>query len=269
MEISLYGKVALVTGAAQGIGKAIALALAGAGADVVVNDVSDAVLAVKKEIEMSGRKSSFSIFNVADTNAVADGIKKIRDELGCIDILVNNVGITNNRASVVKMTREKWDWELSINLSGMFNCTKAVLTDMAKSGWGRIIMISSLGALGTNHQVAYAASKAGISGLSKTVAIEHSKDGITCNVILCGLIGSPKVMALPEEVKKIATALIPAGRIGKVEDIANVAVFLSSQQANYITGAEIYADGGAHLPAVSYGLKNFGFRAEGKNITAT
>lgn len=256
MEISLVGKVALVTGAAQGIGKATALSLAEAGANVAVNDIHDAVLATKREIAAWGRRTVDVIFDVSDTNAVAKGVQRVRDELGCIDILVNNVGITNNRASVAKMTREKWDWELGVNLSGMFNCTRAVLPDMSRSGWGRIVMISSLGALGTNHQVAYSASKAGISGLAKTVAIEHSKDGITCNVLLCGLIGSPKVLALPEEVKKMAARLIPAGRIGELEEVANVVVFLCSPQASYITGTDILVDGGAHIPAISYGLKS-------------
>ena len=261
MEISLSGKRALVTGAAQGIGRAIALELARCGAAAVaVNDISDKVASTKEEINRMGIDSMAAVFDVADKDKAEAGIREIKEKLGRIDILINNVGITNNIAPILKMTREKWDWEMDINLGGAFNCTKAVLPDMVKAKWGRIIMISSLGAEGLHYQVGYACSKAGMAGLAKTIALEHSKDGITCNVILCGVIGSPLVLSLPEELKKeITTKLTPAGKIGEVEDIANAAVFLASQQAKYITGSELYVDGGAHLHAFSFGVKNLSF----------
>ena len=260
MEISLSCKVALVTGAAQGIGKAIALELSKAGAIVAVNDITDKVLSTRDEINLNGKESIAAIFDVADNSKVEAGIREIREKLGRIDILINNVGITNNIAPILKMTREKWDWEMDINLGGAFNCTKAVLPDMVKAQWGRIIMISSLGANGLHYQVGYACSKAGMAGLAKTIALEHSKDGITCNVILCGVIGSPLVLSLPEGLKKeITDKLTPAGKIGEVEDVANAAVFLSSQQAKYITGCELYVDGGAHLHTFSFGVKNLNF----------
>lgn len=260
MEISLSGKVALVTGAAQGIGRAIALELAKSGASVAVNDTSDKVVSTKEDIEKMGKDSLAAIFDVAVEEAVEAGIGEIKEKLGPIDILVNNVGITNNISPILKMARERWDWEMAINLGGAFNCTKAVLPDMVKAKWGRVIMISSLGAGGLHYQVGYACSKAGIAGLAKTVALEHSKDGITCNVIICGLIGTPLVLALPEEIKtEFATKRAPAGKIGDVEDVASAAVFLASEQAKYITGSELHVDGGAHLGTFSLGVKHLSF----------
>lgn len=152
MNVILSPRVAVVTGAAQGIGKAIALALADAGADIAVNDISISnVTPIIEEIKRKGRKAVVAVFDVADKEAVDEGTHKILEELGHIDILVNNAGITDNLSSTSKMTREKWDWEMSVNLSGAFNCTGAVLPGMVKSGWGRIIMISSLGALGIHR----------------------------------------------------------------------------------------------------------------------
>ena len=250
MEISLSGKVALVTGAAQGIGRAIALELAKSGASVAVNDTSDKVVSTKEDIEKMGKDSLAAIFDVAVEEAVEAGIWEIKEKLGPIDILVNNVGITNNVSPILKMARERWDWEMAINLGGAFNCTKAVLPDMVKAKWGRVIMISSLGAGGLALR----------DWLSKTVALEHSKDGITCNVIVCGLIGTPLVLALPEEIKtEFATKRAPAGKIGDVEDVASAAVFLASEQAKYITGSELYVDGGAHLGTFSLGVKHLSF----------
>ena len=260
MEISLSGRVALVTGAAQGIGRAIALELAKSGARVAVNDVNDEVHSIKEEIQKMGYDSVAAIFDVANTAMVEVGVKEIKEKLGSIDILVNNVGITDNIAPILKMTRERWDWEMDINLGGAFNCTKAVLPDMIKQEWGRIIMISSTGAQGLHFQSGYACSKAGMSGLAKTVALEHSRDGITCNVILCGCIGSPKVLALPEEMKReYITKRAPIGRIGDVKDVASAVVFLASEQAKYITGAELHIDGGAHLNTFSMGVRNLTF----------
>jgi len=261
MEISLSGKVALVTEAAQGIGKAIALELAKSGAAVAVNDISDKVASTKEEIEKMGQDSVAAIFDVAIEEKVEAGIRTIKEELGPIDILVNNVGITNNISSILKMTRERWDWEMAINLGGAFNCTKAVLPGMVKAKWGRIIMISSLAAVGgLYHQVGYSCSKAGMTGLAKTAALEHSKDGITCNVILCGLIGSPLVLALPEEIKReFVTKRAPVGKIGDVEDVAYAVVFLASEQTKHITGSDLHVDGGASLNTFTPGLRHLSF----------
>lgn len=258
VEISLSGKVALVTGAAYGIGRATAMELARAGADVAVNDISDKVMSTKESIEKLRRKSCAAIFDVSDVNAVNAGIKQVRDALGPIDILINNVGIVDNLAPIIKMKSEKWDWEINVNLSGAFYCTKSVLPDMIRKGWGRIIMISSLGSLGINNQVAYAASKAGLCGIARAVTVEHSKDGITCNAILPGLIGTDRAKTyLPEAVKESARKIIPTGRMGEVEEVVNLVVFLSSEKASYITGSEMFVDGGAHIAALSYGNANF------------
>ena len=261
MEISLTGEVALVTEAAQGIGRAIALELAKSGAAVAVNDISDKVASTKEEIGKTGNDSVTAIFNVAIEEEVEAGIGEIKEKLGPIDILVNNVGITTNISSILKMTRERWDGEMAINLGGAFNCTKAVLPDMVRAKWGRIIMISSLAAVGgMHHQVGYSCSKAGMTGLAKTVALEHSKDGITCNVILCGLIGSPLVLALPEETKReFITKRAPVGEIGDVKDAACATVFLASEQARHITGSDLYVDGGASLTTFTPGLKHLSF----------
>jgi NAD(P)-dependent dehydrogenase (short-subunit alcohol dehydrogenase family) len=261
MEISLAGKVALVTGAGQGIGKAIALELARSGAIVAVNDIDDKVALTKEEIDRMGKESLIAMFDVSVEEEVEAGINEIKKKLGPINILVNNVGITANIASILKMTKGKWDREMAVNLGGAFNCTKAVLHDMVKAKWGRIIMISSVGgAGGLHHQVGYACSKAGMSALAKTVALEHSKDGITCNVILCGLIGSPKVLAIPEELKReFITKRTPTGKIGDVEDVASAVVFLASEQAKYITGAELHVDGGAHLWTFSLAVRELSF----------
>lgn len=263
MEILLSEKVALVTGAARGIGRAIALELAKAGAAVAVNDISDQVVLTSEEIEKMGGRSLATIFNVAVEEQVEAEVSKIREKLGHVDILVNNVGITNNIAPILNMTRRKWDWEMAVNLGGAFNCTRAVLPDMVRAKWGRIIMISSIGAGGLHYQVGYACSKAGMASLAKTVALEHSKDGITCNVIICGLIGSPLVLALPEEIKtEFVTKHAPAGKIGDMEDVANAVVFLASEQAKYVTGSELHVDGGAHLGTFSFGVKHLSFGRE-------
>jgi NAD(P)-dependent dehydrogenase (short-subunit alcohol dehydrogenase family) len=260
MKISLLGKVALVTGAAQGIGKAIALELAKSGAAVAVNDISDNVTLTKREIDKMNRRSLATIFDVAIEQEVETAVRDIRAKLGSIDILVNNVGITNNIASILEMTKERWDREMAVNLGGAYNCTRAVLPSMIKAKWGRIIMISSLGAAGLHYQVGYACSKAGMAGLAKTVALEHSKDGITCNVILCGVIGSPLVLAMPDEIRmEFATERTPAGRIGDVEDVAHAVVFLASEQAKYITGSELYVDGGTHLNTFSFAVRHLTF----------
>ena len=261
MQISLAGRVALVTGAAQGIGQGIALELARSGADVAVNDISDTVPAVKEEIEKMGRRSVAAIFDVADYNAVQAGFNEVKNKLGPIDILVNNAGITYHVSSVIKMTREKWDWEMNINLGGAFNCSKAVLPDMVARKWGRIIMISSIAApLGAHYQAAYSSSKAAMGSLAKTIAQEYSRDGVTSNVILCSRLNTPRVVMLPEEIMtEYLNKRTPIGRMGKVEEVGYAVVFLASEQAAYISGAELHVDGGAHLCPFSVGVRNLRF----------
>ena len=261
MQISLFGRVALVTGAAQGVGKGIALELARSGAMVAVSDIDDKVIETKEEIEKMAGKAVAVIFDVADSAAVEAGVREVKEKLGPVDILVNNAGITYNVSSLLKMTREKWDWEIGINLGGAFNCTKAVLPDMVEAKWGRIIMISSISApFGAHFQAAYASSKAAMGALGKTIAQEHSRDGITCNILLCSMLATPRVQTLPEEIMgEYLNKRTPIGRIGKVEEVGYTVVFLASEQASYITGAELHVDGGAHLCPFSVGVRNLRF----------
>ncbi len=249
----LGGKVVLITGAARGIGKETALIMADEGADVGVVDILSEVDVTAQAIKKRSRQSTAEVFDISDTVQVRDGIQKIRQELGDIDVLVNNAGIVNNVAPLTKMTHEAWNREISVNLTGAFNMIKEVIGPMIEKKWGRIVNISSLGAIGGLYkQSAYAASKAGLLGLTKTVSLEHAKDGITCNAVLPGLIKTELINQLPEEILNIALSLIPkylipAQRIGQMEEVGHLVAFLASDRAAYINGAEIFVDGGMRL----------------------
>lgn len=241
----LRDKIALVTGAARGIGKVIALSFASQGADVAVVDISlaDAEV-VASEIRNMGRRAiavSGSVDNVEDVEAF---VAKISTEFGRIDILVNNAGITRDTL-LLRMKEEEWDSVLSVNLKGAFLCTKAVAKLMIKQRYGRIVNISSVvGLMGNAGQANYSASKAGLLGLTKSVARELASRNITVNAIAPGFITTSMTEALPENVKKDLMTQIPLGRLGSPEDIANTAVFLVSDAASYITGQTIAVDGG-------------------------
>jgi NAD(P)-dependent dehydrogenase (short-subunit alcohol dehydrogenase family) len=244
----LKDRVVLITGAARGIGRASALVLAREGAHVGVADVLPEVQETAREIATLGRHSAFALFDVSDPDQVAEGVAKIRGELGEIEILVNNAGVVTNIARLTKMTHEAWQREISINLSGAFNLIKEVIGPMVERAWGRIINISSGAAAGGLHkQIGYAASKAGLLGLTKTVTLEHARDGITCNAILPGLIGTELANMMPEEIRERATAMIPARRMGETEEVGHLIAFLASDRAAYINGAEIRLDGGMGL----------------------
>jgi len=244
----LEGKVVLITGAARGIGRTTALIMADEGADVGVVDILPEVEATAREIERRGRCSTAVIFDISDPVQVHDGVQKIRQELGDPNVLVNNAGIVNNIARLTRMTQEAWEREISVNLTGTFNMIREVIGPMIEKKWGRIINFSSIGASGGLHkQIGYAASKAGLLGLTKTVTLEHARDGITCNVILPGLIGTELVLQMPQEIKNNALSLIPARRFGKKEEAGHLVAFLASDGAGYINGAEIPIDGGMRL----------------------
>ena len=242
----LEGKIALVTGAAKGIGRAIALALAADGATVVVNynGSKERAEQVVEEIKALGADGMAYQCNVADTAATADMVKEVIKTYGKLDILVNNAGITRDNL-IMKMSEEDFDAVIDANLKGCFNTIKAVSRQMLKQRAGRIINITSVsGILGNAGQANYAASKAGIIGLTKTMARELASRGITVNAVAPGFVDTDMTQVLPENVKEAATAQIPLGRFGKPEDNANMVAYMASEKASYITGQIISVDGG-------------------------
>jgi 3-oxoacyl-[acyl-carrier protein] reductase len=246
--MSLTGKIALVTGAAQGIGRDIALALAEDGADVAICDVNlEAAQKTASDIEAKGRKSLALKANVAASAEVTAMIDQIVEKFGRIDILVNNAGITRD-GLIIRMKDEDWDLVLSINLKGSFLCTKSALKYMTKQRSGTIINIASIvGAMGNAGQANYVASKAGLIGLTKTIAREYANRGITANAVAPGFIDTAMTKALSENVRAELAKQIPMGKLGTPEDVANAVRFLASPWASYITGQVIHVNGGMYM----------------------
>ena len=246
MELS--GKVALVTGAAQGIGKAIAMLLARNGADVVVSDINlEKAQETTNEIQGMGRRSVAIKVNVADLKDVERMVEAIVEQFGRIDILVNNAGITRDRL-ILRMTEEDWDAVLDVNLKGTFNCTKAAIRYMSKQKSGKIVSIASVsGEMGNPGQANYAASKAGVIGFTKTIAREFAGRGINVNAIAPGYIQTPMTDAVPEKGKEELKRMIPMERLGKPEDVAQAVLFLVSENSSYITGQVLNVNGGIYM----------------------
>lgn len=246
--MSLNGKIALVTGAAQGIGREIALALANDGADVAICDVNlEAAQKTAADIETKGRKSLALKANVAASADVTAMIDQVVEKFGRIDILVNNAGITRD-GLILRMKDEDWDLVLSINLKGAFLCTKAALRYMSKQRGGTIINIASIvGAMGNAGQANYVASKAGLIGLTKTIAREYANRGVTANAVAPGFIETAMTQALPENVRQELAKQIPMGKLGTPEDVANAVRFLASPWASYISGQVIHVNGGMYM----------------------
>ncbi|MBI5194047.1 MAG: 3-oxoacyl-[acyl-carrier-protein] reductase [Nitrospirae bacterium] len=245
----LNGKVAFVTGASRGIGKAIALTLAGAGADVAGVDVNiDELKTSMDELAKATGKRAFSLHaDVGDYGSVETAVNDAVKALGRVDILVNNAGITKDNL-LMRMNNDEWDRVIRINLTGTFNCTKAVIRGMVKNRSGRIISIASIVAeMGNPGQANYAASKAGIIGFTKTIAREYANRGITANAIAPGFIETDMTRALSEDVRKGLIAQIPMSRLGTPEDVANAVKFLASDDASYITGQVIHINGGMYM----------------------
>jgi 3-oxoacyl-[acyl-carrier protein] reductase len=246
--LKLAGRVALVTGAAQGIGKAVALLLARNGADIVVSDVNlEKAEETAKEIRSIGRKALAIKGDVANWNDVEQMMDVILEKFAKIDILVNNAGITRDKL-ILRMTEEDWDAVLDVNLKGTFHCTKAVVRHMAKQRSGKIVNIASVvGEMGNAGQANYSASKAGVIGLTKTIAREFAQRGININAIAPGYIETPMTEALPEKAKEELKKLIPMERLGKPEDVAEAVLFLVSEESSYITGQVLNVNGGIYM----------------------
>lgn len=240
------GKVALVTGSGQGIGKEIALKLAAGGATLVINYVgpADGANEVVETIKSNGGEAVAYECNVADLAAVEKMVADVLEKYGRIDILVNNAGITKDNL-ILKMSEAEFDAVINVNLKGTFNATKAVTKTMMKQRYGRIINIASIvGVIGNAGQANYCASKAGIIGMTKAVARELASRNITANAVAPGFIDTDMTRVLPDNVKEALLAEIPMKKLGSVADIANAVEFLAKEESGYITGQVINVNGG-------------------------
>ncbi|WP_442600979.1 3-oxoacyl-[acyl-carrier-protein] reductase [Paenibacillus sp. KN14-4R] len=245
----LTGKSVLVTGASRGIGRAIALQMAEAGADVAVNYAGNETAAaeVVQAIEAMGRKAIKIRANVASSAEVDAMIKEVIEAFGKIDILVNNAGITRDNL-IMRMKEAEFDEVINTNLKGVFNCIKSVTRPMMKQRYGRIINITSVvGVLGNAGQANYVAAKAGVIGLTKSAARELSSRGITVNAVAPGFIDTDMTDQLSEEIRTSMLGQIPLARFGQPDDIAKTVRFLASDDASYMTGQTLHVDGGMYM----------------------
>lgn len=245
---NLKGKIALVTGGTGGIGAAICLKLAESGAKVATNYRNEEKAKIWQEkTKNAGYDVAVYQTDVSDFNACQAMIDQVQADLGTIDILVNNAGITKD-GMFKKMSKEKWDMVMSINLDGLFNITKPLVEGMTDRGWGRIINISSInGQKGQMGQTNYAASKAGMHGFTMALAQEVARKGVTVNTVSPGYIATEMVMAVSEEIRNSIIANIPVNRLGTVEEIAALVDFLASEEAGFATGADFSMNGGQHM----------------------
>ena len=242
------GQVALVTGGARGIGKTIAENLAKKGVNLAIADVSaESAAETAKELAALGVKTRPFSLDVSKSDQVLKAFEDIVREFGRIDVVVNNAGITRD-GLVLRMKEEDWDAVFNINLKGVFLCSKEAVKVMVKQKYGRIINIASVVAfIGNPGQANYSASKAGIVGLTKTVAREYASRGITVNAVAPGFIATAMTDALAENVKQEMLKSIPVGKFGSVEDVANAVSFLASPESGYITGQVIHVNGGMYM----------------------
>ena len=243
-------RIALVTGGMGGLGEAICIKLADMGITVVATYSSSNSKSEDWQKQMKVRGFSFHAVqvDVADFDSCAAAVKKVESEVGPVDILINNAGITRD-LTFKKMTRVDWDAVINTNLSSVFNMTKPVVDAMVERGWGRVINVSSVNAQkGAFGQTNYAAAKAGMHGFTKSLALEVARKGVTVNTISPGYIGTKRVTSIPEEVlsSKILPQ-IPVGRLGKPEEVAGLCAYLASDEAAFITGANIAINGGQHM----------------------
>lgn len=245
---TLDGRIAIVTGGSSGLGKATLIKFASLGATVINWDINqERGEALVNELKTKGYTTYFFRLNTANYDEVNQAATNIIGQFGKIDILVNNAGITRD-ATLLKMTNDNWQQVIDVNLTGVFNCTKAVSPYMVDKGYGRIISISSVvGLFGNFGQTNYAAAKAGVIAMTKTWAKELGRKGINVNAVAPGFIRTEILDAMPEEALDKMKAKVPLQKLGNAEDIANVNAFLASDEADYINGATISVDGGISL----------------------
>ena len=244
----MEGKIALVTGASRGIGKAILHELAGRGAHVIGTATSESgAAAIGEELAKAGLKGEGMALNVTDPGQVDAVVEAILGKHGRIDILVNNAGITRDNL-LMRMKDEEWDDIITTNLTSVFRLCRAVLRPMMKARYGRIVnMASVVGVMGNAGQTNYGAAKAGMIGFSKSMAREVGSRGITVNCVAPGFIDTDMTRALPEAQRQALTQHIPLGRLGSVEDIAQATAFLASDAAGYVTGTTLHVNGGMYM----------------------
>jgi len=244
--MSFQGKVAIVTGSAQGIGRAIAKVLASRGANVIISDINGNK-AKQTAIEIAKETNNKTLgiqVDVSNMDSAVAMIKDVKDEFGKIDILVNNAGVTRDNL-IMRMSEEEWDTVLKVNLKGAFNCSKAVIRSMMKQRFGRIINISSVSGLaGQAGQTNYSSSKAGLIGFTKALAREVASRNITVNAVAPGFVPTDLTNDLPEELKDWMLSITPLKRMGTPEEIAYAVAFFASDEASYITGQVLSVDGG-------------------------
>lgn len=244
----LQGQTAVVTGAARGIGRAICLELAGHGANIVATDLlADQLNQTVADVQAKGVKAVAEVANVTDPEAVERLVSMTVERFGKLDIMVNNAGITRDTL-VLSMTDDQWDAVLNVNLRAVFLGTRAAAKVMLRQRGGRIINMASFSGLSGNAgQANYAASKAGVIGLTKSVAKELAKRGVLCNAVAPGFIATDMTGVLPEKVKEMAKLIIPLQRMGEPEEVARVVAFLAGPMSSYMTGQVLSVDGGLHM----------------------